>query len=293
VELTRRDFLKGAVAAALVGSLPRKAAASNPPSILWMSWDGADWRVIKAMLDAGQLPNLARLYCVRLEAAGCSLTKPGHNEVLTGLDDWKTKVFTNAKYKEVPKEWFLFWKVKQTFAGYWCGCILGKFQMSDGYGQPCRQLGLWARAGGLDHYYNCKDKGNSLTLEETNTRFQVALSEFQHPGLLYCLWAEPDLSGHKACMESALYQSALSQLDASLGIALNSVSPDYIFIYSDHGFDDPGINHHKNAPNGFLASNIPMSPYGIRRDLAYTLHKILQMPVEQCEPRLSGKDLRI
>jgi hypothetical protein len=300
---TRRDFLKlaGIFSTSLILS-PKDStveASEVPSRILWLSWDGADYRTILAMLAAGELPNLANLYVVRLEAAGCSVTKPGHVEAITGLDYWKTGVRTNSAYKEVPVRWTAFWKIKNILPSYWCGCIFSKtFHTGDAPKEPWRPLGDWASSGGLDYYFNARQRGTateSLTIEQTNFYMDEALSSFKSPGLLYCHWAEPDEAGHVAGMDSDLYRQRIRRLDEALGRAY-VISPDLVFLYSDHGFNNPGSSAHGYAPHGFLASSVPVfnnPSNGVRRDVAYTLLKILGLPVETFSPTLCGKDIRL
>src|SRR5918992_6287306 len=61
-----------------------------PERVLIIGWDGADWKVLKPMLDAGELPNLAAL--IERGAYGdCLSTVPSHSwcawpTFMTGLN---------------------------------------------------------------------------------------------------------------------------------------------------------------------------------------------------------------
>jgi hypothetical protein len=298
--LTRRDFFKLAVAAGVSLTIlpPGKRAQADtgtPPSrVLWLSWDGADWRTVSAMAQAGELPNLATLNIVRLDCGGCSVTKPGHVEAITGLDYWKTKVYTNTLFREVPAKWSAFWKIKNAYPTYWCGCIFSKGEHTgDAQGRPWRPLKDWALAGGMEYYYNFSVEDLAdVTIEQTNARLAEALSLFTAPGLLYCHWAEPDCTGHLEGMDSEPYRACLRQLDDALGTAVAAITPDVVVVYSDHGFNGPGETGHAFAPNGFLAASTPLLANGVRRDVAYTMMNILGLPVASFSPRLCGKDLR-
>src|SRR5919109_3312085 len=60
------------------------------PRVLLIGWDGADWRILDPMLEAGILPNLAAL--IRRGARGTLMsTVPNHSwsawpSFLTGMD---------------------------------------------------------------------------------------------------------------------------------------------------------------------------------------------------------------
>jgi len=303
-DLTRRDFFKLAVAAGVTlavspqGGKALAEGTDTPTSVLWLSWDGADLRTVEAMLASGDLPNLAALHVVRLECGGCSVTKPGHVEAITGLDYWKTKVYTNVNFKEVPVKWSAFWKIKNAYPGNWCGCIFSKPEHTgDRPGRPWNPLRNWALSGGLNYYYNFSAdeslSGGDATIEQTNARLAEALAQFSAPGLMYCHWAEPDATGHTDGMDSPAYRDRLRQLDDALGTAAAAVNPDLVVVYSDHGFNGPGEYGHGFAPEGFLAASVPLASGGVRRDVAYTLMKMLGLPAEGFTPILCGKDLRL
>ena len=49
-----------------------------PQRVLMIGWDGADWKVLRPMLDAGELPNLAAM--IERGAHGdCLSTVPSHS----------------------------------------------------------------------------------------------------------------------------------------------------------------------------------------------------------------------
>jgi hypothetical protein len=292
--LTRRNFIKLAAVAGTSLTLIPKLAKSNtnvPPTILCISWDGADIRSLIPLLRAGKLPNLAELTVVRLECGGCSKTKPGHVEALTGLDYWITQVYSNDKFKEVPKEYSLFWRIKETYPNYWCGCIFSKgVNTGDSQGEPWRPFGDWARHGGIEYYANHLVP---MSMEQTNTHLTRAISQFEYPGIIYCHYKQPDTSGHAEGMDSTPYRSKLRELDNALGWALHSLFPDFVIIYSDHGFDAPGKHTHDHAPHGFIAGNMSLAANGQRRDVARTIMGLLSLPVKTYEVHPDGKSLLI
>ncbi len=74
-----------------------------PERVLIIGWDGADWKVLKPMLDAGELPNLARL--IERGAHGdCLSSVPSHSwcawpSFMTGLNPAGHGVFDILEHK--------------------------------------------------------------------------------------------------------------------------------------------------------------------------------------------------
>jgi predicted AlkP superfamily phosphohydrolase/phosphomutase len=74
-----------------------------PKRVLIIGWDGADWKVLRPMLNAGELPNLATL--IERGAHGdCLSTVPSHSwcawpSFMTGLDPAGHGVFDILEYK--------------------------------------------------------------------------------------------------------------------------------------------------------------------------------------------------
>ncbi len=93
------------------------------PRVCVIGWDGADWRILRPMLDAGILPNLARL--LARARAGTLLstlppvTAPAWTTFLTGVNPGKHGLFTwqgplndrlersflNASHVRAPRLW--------------------------------------------------------------------------------------------------------------------------------------------------------------------------------------------
>lgn len=292
--LSRRDFLKAGLFAGAAIVLPQATRASSMPSILWMGWDGADYRTITNLLAAGQLPNLGRLHTVRLDCAGCTQTKPGWVEIVNGLEYSQTGVYTNKRYKEVAREKTLFWRLKKSLPSYWCGCVLSKKNHTgDGPGEPWRPVRPWALAGGLDYYCSARQVGHNLSIAETNYCLGEMLSRLRAPGLIFCHYARPDRSGHESGMDSPEYQADILALDEALGWAMSAMQPEVVIVCSDHGFNHSGARAHTDAPDGFISSTLALRDEGVRRDVGYTVARILGLPLESWSPPLRGKDLRL
>jgi hypothetical protein len=213
-------------------------------------------------------------------------------EAITGLDYWKTHVLTNNHFKEVPDSYSCFAKLRAANPEYWLGCIFSKDKHTgDEPGEPWRPLKEWAAQGGLNYYYNASANGKALNIAQTNQRLNAALAKMKRPAVLFCHWADPDITGHKFGMDSQEYCQSIIELDNTLGQAYAVMQPDVVLIYSDHGFDGAGQRGHNNAPHGLFASNLPINACGARRDVAYTLLRILRLDPDGYHPRLNGKSL--
>jgi phosphopentomutase len=154
-------------------------------------------------------------------------------------------------------------------------------------------LRAWARSGGIEFYRNATDAEHPLSIVETNVLLSRALGSYRAPGLIFCHYARPDSTGHRKGMDSPEYLGALVSLDQSLGWARAATQPDIVIVCSDHGFNGPGTTVHDNAPDGFISSNLALVNNGVRRDVGYTVARMLGLPVETLDPPLRGKDLRL
>jgi predicted AlkP superfamily pyrophosphatase or phosphodiesterase len=86
-------------------------------------WDGCERTRLKALLDAGDLPNLQELInegsIVELETSGgYTKTKPAHAEMLTGYTSKVTNVFSNKKWRPIKKGLSVFERLKDYYGAY-------------------------------------------------------------------------------------------------------------------------------------------------------------------------------
>lgn len=303
MNISRRDFLRLSLGLSIIPSLNNflikdseaEPAIPNSPSVLVMVFDGADYRTI--MTYPQLFPNLHSLYLTRLDCGGASCTKPGCVQLLTGLEYTQSKVYDNKLFQPVSLTKTPFYKLALDRPYYCQMLILSKFtHTGDILNRPWRQVGDWAKAGGMD-YYRSPMTNPAFTLEQTNSYFIQACTQFTHPGLLICHWAEPDETGHDTGMDSSEYLEKLITLDALIPTAIDLVQPDVLIVTSDHGFDNPGAHGHGCAPNAFLASNLPLKEGCIRRDVGYTLHTLLGLSIhlpadpKGYQPWLHGKSI--
>ena len=97
---------------------------STPPrqrSAILISWDGALREHVNDCLKRNQMPNLAQLIkegrMVDIEVSGhVTDTKAGHAQMLTGYDSDFTGVFSNTRFRPIPRGISVFERLQQ-FAG--------------------------------------------------------------------------------------------------------------------------------------------------------------------------------
>jgi 2,3-bisphosphoglycerate-independent phosphoglycerate mutase len=130
-----------------------------------------------------------------------------------------------------------------------------------------------------------------MTIEKTNAELAKAVAGFKSPGLFFCHWAEPDVTGHKSGMDSEPWCERIIELDKTLGKLTEAIKPDFVLIYSDHGFDGPKSRQHNHAPHGFVACSRTLACGGVRRDVAYTVLTVLGVPLDGPDHTLCGKSL--
>ncbi|HOF19039.1 MAG TPA: alkaline phosphatase family protein, partial [Phycisphaerae bacterium] len=96
--------------------------SATPQNVILISWDGLDRRILKQLLEEKKLPHLAALIeegsLREITVVGhITVTKPGHAEMLTGLDIKDTGVESNMKYRPIPQGYTLFERVQKFLGG--------------------------------------------------------------------------------------------------------------------------------------------------------------------------------
>ena len=96
---------------------------STPPqqrSAILISWDGALREHVNDCLGRNQMPNLAQLIkegrMVNIEVSGhVTDTRSGHAQMLTGYDPDFTGVFSNTRFRPIPRGTSIFERLQQSF----------------------------------------------------------------------------------------------------------------------------------------------------------------------------------
>lgn len=108
------------------------AKSSQPRNIILIGWDGAQRAHLMECLERGELPNLQRLAkegaLVNIDVVtGATDTKAGWTQILTGYNPEVTGVFSNGRYRDVPKGLSVFERLKEHFGpDFVCVAVIGK-----------------------------------------------------------------------------------------------------------------------------------------------------------------------
>lgn len=90
-----------------------------PRNIVLIGWDGAQREHVHECLERGELPTLRALAAegamVDIDIRGTTDTKAGWSQILTGYDPDVTGVYSNGRYRPVPKGLSVFERLKEHF----------------------------------------------------------------------------------------------------------------------------------------------------------------------------------
>ncbi|MGQ9576751.1 MAG: alkaline phosphatase family protein [Thermoguttaceae bacterium] len=114
----------GVLAACMVGlvvpQLWAQQPAKPPRNIILFGWDGAQREHVQQCLQRGELPTLKKLSqegaLVNIDViTGATDTKAGWTQILTGYHPEVTGVYSNGRYRDVPKGLSVFERLKEHF----------------------------------------------------------------------------------------------------------------------------------------------------------------------------------
>jgi predicted AlkP superfamily pyrophosphatase or phosphodiesterase len=229
----------------LAGCAPAGRAAKAPPPgiqaprVLLVSWDGAKPSVMKALLDAGELPNLKSLmdggsWTLDARVVGPTVTLPSHTTMVTGLPASEHAITWNTHMPErgpVAAE-TLFDLCRE--AGLKSAMVYGK--------EKFKHL---VRPGSPDE--TAFVGGDAAQVAEAGERF-LRRGSF---ALVMVHFAQPDAAGHdfgwgneaKSVPPSKEYAHALAACDTGLGRLLGAVRETgggraLVIVTADHGGHD-------------------------------------------------------
>jgi hypothetical protein len=94
--------------AAVLSAAPALAADDGPRNVILIGWDGAQRAHVQECLARGELPTLKKLSeqgaLVDIDVVnGATDTKAGWSQILTGYNPEATGVYSNGKYRDIPK----------------------------------------------------------------------------------------------------------------------------------------------------------------------------------------------
>jgi hypothetical protein len=107
-------------AAAVMSAAPVLAADDGPRNVILIGWDGAQRAHVQECLARGELPTLKKLSeqgaLVDIDVVnGATDTKAGWSQILTGYNPEVTGVYSNSKYRDVPKGLSVFERLEEHF----------------------------------------------------------------------------------------------------------------------------------------------------------------------------------
>lgn len=290
-------------AALLLASLAFSPA--TPPeerNAILISWDGAGAEQVRVALGKGSLPQLAALVAkgalVDLDVTGhVTETKPGHAQMLTGYDPAVTGVYSNARFRAIPRGHTIFERLQQRFGkrlatimvtskGPNLGSLGSAASLAEPFHLTRRELTVW--------------EGDRIrTARSVGARAVRHVARHAKKGrfMMFVHFADVDVAGHYHGEGSAEYDRALVDCDAWLGKlvaeleAQRAADRTLIYVTADHGFDK-GTRHHAAATRVFLATSDPaVSRAGELRDVAPTLLTAMGVDVTKVSPPFPGKGL--
>lgn len=109
-----------------------QARQGPPRNIILIGWDGAQCAHVQECLQRGELPTLKQLgeegALVDIDViTGATDTKAGWTQILTGYNPEVTGVYSNARFRDVPKGLSVFERLKAQFGpDFVCAAAIGK-----------------------------------------------------------------------------------------------------------------------------------------------------------------------
>jgi predicted AlkP superfamily pyrophosphatase or phosphodiesterase len=266
---------------------------SGESSAIMLSIDGLDRAVLREMLAAGRLPNLAALARagslreIRIEGHDTE-TRPGHASMLTGHSAEQTGVSSNGSPDDVPKGLSVFERLKTTHGrdGIRTALIAAKPYVSSLFDAA-------AEAGAIDTRQAVSGRAGEVArvgLESLAKWRDRRFFAFLH-------FRDPDSAGHMSGRASREYREAAEACDRALGEVVAWLEKEKLrdrvclYVLADHGFDAEGRSH-SNAPDSWLITDDrTVKKDGVLADVAATVLARLGVAVEKLEPALLGRPL--
>ena len=301
-----------------------------PRNVILISWDGLDRSVVKELLEKGELINLARLIregsMQDIEVIGhVTVTKPGHAEMLTGLNADQTGVYSNSKFQPIPEGDTIFERLQQYLGGkdkLRTIMVTGKLAHVGNRGPEEAQKSLLQKkkklqkqagtpVGADDTILSVKGEPFYLTKTHLNvcniaqrSAVEVGqlslkhLAEYKDPRFFAFLhFSDPDHAGHQHGIDSKEYREAAVACDDQLGKIMTWLKEEHLYtqtlmyVMTDHGFDEHGKGHSK-APHSWLVTNDKkVTRGGIIADVPATIMVRFGIDISKLDPKLIGYEL--
>jgi len=297
----------------------------RPRNIILIGWDGAQRNHVRECLERGELPHLKKLASegalVAIDILRTTDTKAGWTQILTGYEPEVTGVFSNRRYRPIPKGYTLFERLEAFFGpdNFVTVAVIGKKGHMDAdppqrtpvdAGQRRQMEGRIVVKDGVRYrvipgkpYYHTREGmdvfiNGLIEDEKVGSKAMELLERYRdRPFFFFVHFAQVDHQGHRYGENSKEYNEALISADTWTGKImqklkdLNLYGQTLIYVTADHGFDE-GMKTHADAPYVFLATNDPgVMRRGTRADIAPTVLDRFGVDIKKIEPPLDGHPL--
>jgi hypothetical protein len=258
---------------------------------------------VRAAVAAGKLPHLARLAgegaLVDIEVTGHGTdTKPGHAQMLSGYDPSVTGVYSNGRFRPIPRGFSIFDRLHHAFGKSGLTTImltgkgpnLGSQSPADGAAEP------FALTRSSITVWDGDQIRLARVIGERGLRY---IQRYASKGRFFFFFHFPDVdvAGHTYGEDSAAYERALVECDAWLGKIVAAVAEQgasdrtLIYVTADHGFDK-NSKRHSAASRVFLGTNAPgIGHAGEQRDITPTILSAMGVQLTRLLPHLPGQAL--
>jgi len=290
-------------------------ASATVKSVVLFSWDGVARTVFKELYDAGQLPFIqSPPFVINMmdnwQFNAVTVTRPQHATMFSGYLADVTGIWTNDPTKNLsgaslPQGYSVFERVKNYSNQTRIAGATGKPKnVGDMLGfspPPAGQPEItYTNEHGFDTFVVHTRLLQDYPPELINTTKNVAgetclrLAENTPPFFYMFHFADPDHTGHHYGYNSTQYRDAIRACDNITKYICDKLanSAPAIIVTSDHGFGKPTVYSHSNAPNTFLATNLPIRYAEAHEvDVTPTIYDYLEIPIAGFTPAIEGHSL--
>ena len=283
------------LAAAFALAAPAGGAPDRPQNIVLIGWDGAQRDHVRECLGRDELPNLRHLASegrlVAVDVLRTTDTKAGWAQILTGYAPEITGVFSNRRYRPIPRDYTVFERLESHFGPgniATIAVIAKTDNLGAGLGDPysLAKDGMDVFVNGLESDARVGEAAREQIRKFAGGRF-----------FLFVHFAGTDYAGHRHGENSKEYTAALVSVDGETGRIVGELKKlgiygkTLVYVTADHGFDE-GRTSHDDAPFVFLATNDrAVMRRGERADITPTILHRFGVDVRAIQPPLTGQTL--
>jgi len=282
------------------------------PNIILLGWDGVQQNHFYELLNQGQLVNVDTLKengaIVNLTITDHATdTKGGWSQVLTGYRWWKTGIYSNQLwFNSIPTNYTIIERLENHYGreNIKTAFITGfRFEMeiqdltystkNGTYTNQAPYSNIPSKVDLVDVNFRMANKTTSIALQFIEDNQNTQFFTFIHFG-------EPDYAGHipEGGENSELYSQAIKECDHWLGQIiqklkdLNIYHKTFIYLTSDHGYDENGRSHLYAPDIVLVTNNNNVNRNGDQTDIAPTIYHSLGI-LNTIKPKLDGFPLQI